>query len=325
MGGSQQLKIAVGFDGGGTKTDCIVLDAEGRTIGQGSAGPSNPLRVGFPAVSRELAMSAAQALGSAQLKPRDVAAVCAGLAGAGLRSVARAALVFLAREFPDALAQVTTDCEIALEAGVGSGPGVVLVAGTGSSAFGRNAVGQTARAGGFGSWIGDEGSAYEIGRRAVASVARTRDQAAPVTLLADMIPSALDCPSWTDLIERIAKNPDAVFPRIFPAVVAAADAEDAAAREILFTSALGLSAISLTVVRRLALQQREFALLKAGGVFGVSRMLDSMLDSVLVSAAPLARISRLETPAALGAARMAARLLADPAAEAHGVNLGSQG
>jgi N-acetylglucosamine kinase-like BadF-type ATPase len=318
------MKIAVGFDGGGTKTDCVVLDAEGNVIGQGSAGPANPLRAGFPAASEELAAAAARALDSAHLRARDVSAVCAGLAGAGRRSVTRRAMVFLAREFPDALAQVTTDCEIALEAAVGTGPGVVLIAGTGSSAFGRNAAGKTARAGGFGPWIGDEGSAYEIGRRAVASVARARDQAAPVTILADMISAALECLSWDELIERIAKNADAVFPRLFPVVVAAADAEDASAREILFTSALGLSSIALTVIRRLALQEQEFGLAKSGGVFGVSHLLDSMLDSVLLSAAPCASISRLSVPAAMGAARMAARLLADESSAAQRVDHGSQ-
>jgi N-acetylglucosamine kinase-like BadF-type ATPase len=309
MASARRMKIAVGFDGGGTKTECVVLDAEGNAIGRGSAGPSNPLRVGFPAAFQELAQAAAQALGGAQLKPPDVDAVCAGLAGAGRRSVIRKAMIFLAREFPGALAQVTTDGEIALEAAVGAGAGVVLVSGTGSSAFGRNEEGATARAGGFGPWIGDEGSAYEVGRRAVACVARARDQAAPVTVLADLIASELACPSWGELVERIANNPDAVFPRIFPVVVAAADAEDAPAREILFTSALGLSSIALTVVRRLSLPQQEFPLVKCGGVFGASRLLDAMLDSVLRSAAPLASISRLEMPPAMGAARLAARLL----------------
>ncbi len=96
-------------------------------------------------------------------------------------------LAFLSQEFLNAVSQVTTDYEIALEAAVGAGPGVVLIAGTGSAAYGRNAAGEMARAGGYGPWVGDEGSAFEIGRRAVAAVARTRDQAAPMTLLTDMI------------------------------------------------------------------------------------------------------------------------------------------
>ena len=135
-------------------------------------------------------------------------------------------MVYLAHEFPRAVAQVTTDYEIALEAAVGTGPGVVLLAGTGSVAFGRNATGETARAGGYGPWIGDEGSAFEIGRRAVAAVARTRDLDAPVTLLAEMIPAALDCPDWDELLMRIMKNPDEVFPKLLFTVAEAAKAED---------------------------------------------------------------------------------------------------
>src|SRR5437868_3917514 len=163
MAGSRRLNIAVGFDGGGTKTDCVVLDADGNTLGMGTAGPSNPLRVGPESAFAEMAEAAAQALAGAHLKPRQVDAVCAGLAGAGRRSVVRSAIIFLSREFPDALTHVTTDSEVALEAAVGQGPGVVLIAGTGSIAHGRNAAGATARAGGYGRWIGDEGSGYEIG------------------------------------------------------------------------------------------------------------------------------------------------------------------
>ena len=134
------------------------------------------------------------------------------------------------------------------------GPGIVLIAGTGSAAYGRNAAGETARAGGYGPWVGDEGSAFEIGRRAVAAVARTRDLDAPVTLLAEMIPAALECPDWDDLMQRIMKNPDDVFPKLFPIVADAANSDDSAAKEILFTSAIGLGNLAMIVVRRLRMK-----------------------------------------------------------------------
>ena len=214
----------LGFDGGGTKTDCVVLDANGEVIGEGHGGPANALRSGYDVAFRSIGDAAAEALNAARLKPDDVTGVCAGLAGTGQRSVVRRVMVFLVHEFPRAVAQVTTDHEVALEAAAGSGPGVVLIAGTGSAAYGRNAAGVTARSGGHGPWIGDEGSAYDIGRRAVAAVARTRDLDAPVTLLAEMIPAALNCPDWDDLMQRIMKNPDDVFPKLFPAVAEAASA-----------------------------------------------------------------------------------------------------
>jgi glucosamine kinase len=221
-------------------------------------------------------------------------------------------MVFLAKEFPAALAHVATDYEVALEAAVASGPGVVLIAGTGSVAYGRNAAGETARAGGYGPWIGDEGSAFEIGRRAVSAVARARDSDSPVTVLSNMIPAALDCPDWDDLLLRIMKNPDDVFPKLFPVVAAAANSEDSAAKEILFASAIGLGSLAMTVIRRLEMKNLQFPLVKCGGVFGHSRMLDSLLDSVLTSGALRAKISRLEISPAVGAARMAARLTGSP-------------
>jgi N-acetylglucosamine kinase-like BadF-type ATPase len=313
------MVYTLGFDGGGTKTDCAVLDAGGNIIGEGRGGPSNALRCGFDTAFRSLSEAADEALKSAGLHKHSVSGVCAGLAGAGRRNVVRKMLVFLAQDFPNALSQVTTDYEIALEAAVGAGPGVVLIAGTGSAAYGRNAAGETARAGGYGPWVGDEGSAFEIGRRAVAAVARSRDQAGPVTSLTEMIPAALDCADWDELTQRSMKNPDEIFPALFSVVAKAADAEDSAAKEILFTSAIGLGNLAMVVVRRLGMKEQEFPLVKCGGVFGHSRILDALLDSVVVSGALRAKISKLEISPAVGAARIATRLAEAPAqASPHG-------
>jgi N-acetylglucosamine kinase len=313
------MGYSLGFDGGGTKTECVLLDARGAVIGEGRGGPANPLRSGYDGAFTSLHEAAAGAMAAARIRPGDVTNVCAGIAGAGRRSVVRRVMVFLTEEFPAALTQVATDYEVALESAAGSGLGVVLIAGTGSVAFGRNAAGETARAGGFGPWIGDEGSAFDIGRRAVSAVARSRDTDAPVTMLAEMIPAALDCPDWDELMLRIMKNPDEVFPKLFPAVAAAANSEDSAAKEILFTSAIGLGNLAMIVIRRLGMKGEEFPLVKCGGVFGHSRMLDTLLDSVLASGALRAKISRLEISPALGAARMAARLSDwPPQAASHG-------
>ncbi len=313
------MGYSLGFDGGGTKTDCVLLDASGAVIGEGCGGPANPLRSGYDGAFSSLREAAAEAIAAAKIRPTDVTRVCAGLAGAGRRSVMRRIMVFLSQEFPLALTHVATDYEIALEAAAGSGPGVVLIAGTGSVAYGRNAAGETARAGGYGPWIGDEGSAFDIGRRAVSAVARTRDVDAPVTVLTEMIPAALDCPDWDDLMLRIMKNPDDVFPKLFPVVAAAANSEDSAAKEILFASTIGLGNLAMIVIRRLGMKGQQFPLVKCGGVFGHSRMLDSLLDSVLASGALRAKISLLEISAAVGAARMAARLSeSPPQAASHG-------
>ncbi len=302
------MKHWAGFDGGGTKTDCVILTDGGEIAGMGHAGPANALRCGFETAFRSIAEAASEALESAHLKPGDIAGVCAGLAGAGQRSVVRRMMVFLGNEFPHATVNVTTDLEVALELAVGPGPGVVLIAGTGSAAYGRNATGETARSGGYGPWVGDEGSAYDIGRRAVAAVARARDLNGPVTLLAEMISSVLNCSEWDDLMQRIAARPDEILPKLFPAVTDAANSGDSTAMEILFTAAVGLGNLALTVARRLEMNEGEFTLAKCGGVFGRSPQFDELLDSILASSAPQAKILHLKDMPALGAARMAARL-----------------
>ena len=100
-------------------------------------------------------------------------------------------------------------------------------------------------------------------------------------------------------------------------VVAAAQAQDATAQEILFDAALSLSTMAIAAIRRLGMQDTEFVLAKSGGVHGAAAMLDGMLDSLVLSAAPQARIVRLETPPAVGAARLAARLGRGVAATIH--------
>jgi N-acetylglucosamine kinase len=313
------MGYSLGFDGGGTKTDCVLLDANGNVIGEGRGGPANPLRSGYEVAFSSLREAAAGAIAAGKIRLGEITGVCAGLAGAGRRSVVRRMIVFLSEEFPAALTQVATDYEVALESAVGSAPGVVLIAGTGSVAYGRNAAGETARAGGYGPLLGDEGSAFEIGRRAVAAVARSRDMDAPVTVMAEMISAALDCPDWDDLMLRIMKNPDDVFPKLFPVVAAAANSEDSAAKEIMFASAIGLGNLAMIVIRRLGMKGQQFPLVKCGGVFGRCHMLDSLLDSVLASGALRAKILRLEISPAVGAARMAARLSeTPPQAASHG-------
>ena len=303
-------EYSIGFDGGGTKTECVLLEGDDHVLATGLAGPSNPLRVGFEQALTSLATAAGYVLTAARIEAEQIKAVCAGIAGAGQPRVLKRIMGHLVDTFPRADVHVTTDLEVALEAAVGEGPGVVLVAGTGSAAYGRDANGRTARAGGHGPWIGDEGSAFDIGRRAVAAVAQARDAMAPVTLLADMIPAALECPDWTTLLERIAEAPDQVLPRIFPLVVEAADAEDAPAQEILYGAALGLSALALSVARRLELADKSFVLGKAGGVFGHSSYLDATLDALLQSGAKRTEIQALRISPACAAARLARRLLA---------------
>jgi len=313
------MNYYLGFDGGGTKTECVVLDEFGRTVAQAAAGPSNPLRVGLGEATLALNSAAVEALASADLRTGHIRSVCAGLAGAGRASVVREVAAFLAQSFPASIVHVTTDLEVALEAATGSGPGVVLVAGTGSSAYGRNAEGEVARAGGHGPWIGDKGSAFDIGRRAVVAVASAQDLGAPPPRLVELVLAALGLSGWEELVERVAQSPDGIFPQLFPVVVESAEAGDKIARKILSAAVNELTGLAAAVIRRLGLRKAEFVLAKSGGVFDRSALLDAPLDDALRQFAPRAKISLLRVSPAVGAARLARRLAdSPPGSEAHG-------
>src|SRR5438477_7307606 len=154
------MKCFLGFDGGGTKTDCVVLNEAGAVVTRGRGPASNPTRIGFPAAFTALQASYESCVNSTRI-PLDIVALCAGLAGAG-RPENRAQLQdFLQQQFPGTLVDVRTDLELALDA-IPDGPAIVLVVGTGSAAIGRDAAGTVKREGGFGPAGSDEGSAFDI-------------------------------------------------------------------------------------------------------------------------------------------------------------------
>jgi N-acetylglucosamine kinase-like BadF-type ATPase len=324
------MDVFLGFDAGGTKATCVVLDAAGHFLGEVTGGPANPLRVGFAKASFALEDTALRALGEARQETESVRAIYAGVAGAGRPRIARRLVSYLSHAFPQAAVRVTTDIEIALEAAIGQddldsgkpNAGVVIVAGTGSAACGRNSAGKTGRAGGWGPWIGDPGSAYDIGRRAVEAALAARDHLGPPTTLGEGIlraeeadaetPKAQD---WDALLERIAKHPDAVFPKLFSVVVEAAAAGDAVAQEILVSAAKSLAGLAKAVIDSLGLADQPFTLTKSGGVFGHSAHLDDALDQELTRIAPNARIAPPRISPARAAAELARKSISDIAAD----------
>lgn len=302
------MSYFLGFDGGGTKTECVLMDDNGQVLTSTRGAASNPLRTGYPKAWFALSSVVDAILERNKIKSTDIRGICAGLGGAGRPQVARRVRTFLQRSFPNAAVRVTGDLDIALAAAAGVGKGVVLLAGTGSAAVGRNASGRIVRAGGRGPWIGDEGSAFDIGRLALAAVYRAADGTGPKTDLSERVLGALECRDGDELVERIAKNPDDVFPKIFPLVCNLAESGDEVARGLLISAAGSLAELARSVVDRLQLTGEEFELAKAGGVFGRSPLLDATLDSRLTGVAPRARIVALRISPAQAAAEIARNL-----------------
>jgi glucosamine kinase len=308
------MRFVLGFDGGGTKTDCVLMDEAGFVRAEGRSGPSNPMRVGFGGALAAVCEAGRTAMQNAKLTPAEIGAVCAGLAGAAQPESQRKMTKLLAEEFPCPYVHICTDLDLTLEA-TGEGRAIVLLAGTGSAAVGRDLSGQVVRVGGHGPLLGDEGSAYDVGRRAAIAALRAADRGEKDSYLATRILHELRATDWEDLQLRVYRVPDEVFPRIFPVVTSAADEGDRQARALLQDAAGELAALVVDLQQRLGLNNEKFLLVKSGGMVGRSAYFDRLLDEQLSIAAPRAEFGALVITAAEAAARLALRLLLAPVKE----------
>src|SRR5690242_10749473 len=128
----------LGMDGGGTRTTAWLADERGRVLARAEAGPSNPLKVGFEAAQGEILSAARRALRQARLQPlHALGAVCLGLAGVDRPPVHRRLLAWLRKSIPAGFHLLTSDAAIALQAAIGNRPGIMVISGTGSIAYGR--------------------------------------------------------------------------------------------------------------------------------------------------------------------------------------------
>src|SRR5947209_7217999 len=191
-----------------------------------------------------------QACAAAEITPAKVSGTCVGGSGAARPELAAIVQSILA-EILSSPIKVVGDMEIALEAAFDDGPGVIVIAGTGSIAYGRDHKGRTARAGGWGFEIGDEGSAHWIGRTAISAVLRASDregQSAADSALAQALCKAWGFSSLLDLARAANSVPGPDFAALFRTVVAS---DDDQARQVLARAGMELAEIAAIIVGRL--------------------------------------------------------------------------
>jgi N-acetylglucosamine kinase-like BadF-type ATPase len=297
------MRYILGFDGGGTKTECVLMNSADHVLARTFAGPSNPSRIGVESAVRAIEESANLALGEARLERSAISAIGAGIAGTAKLEMKDAMSRALQRCFVGAAITVLTDLEAALAAS-GEGPAIVLVMGTGSASFGRNREGEIARAGGYGPSSSDQGSAYDIGRRAIEAAMRERSGESE-TALGKQILTQLGCTEWAVVQHRAQTIPDEIFPPIFPIVAKAADTGDTTTQEVLMQAAQELAFLVGDVADRLHLRESGFLLAKIGGTVGRSHFFDAQIDAALKKAVPNAQIGKLRISPAEAAALVA--------------------
>jgi N-acetylglucosamine kinase-like BadF-type ATPase len=260
------VAIFLGIDGGGTKTSCVIGD-ETSVLGSGTAAGSNVVRLGEAKAREALAAAISQACAAAKIKPAQIERTCVGLAGAGRPEVSNLVHRLLAQLVSGEI-EVVGDMVIALQAAFGNGAGVMVIAGTGSMAYGRDASGNTLRAGGWGFSVFDEGSGHWIGRSAIAAVMRDYDETGEEnSVLMNNIRTSWDLTTREQLVLAANASPSPDFAALLPAVVSAADSGDALARSILTQAGTELARLAKIVIRRLFSDGAKVPVAMTGGVF----------------------------------------------------------
>ena len=243
----------LGIDGGGTKTRCVLGD-ETTELATAMTGGCSVIRHGEQQAREALHTAIRQVCVTAKISPDRINAVCIGVTGAARPEIAAKIRGILTELIPEGNAtrvEVVGDNVIALEAAFGAGSGVIMIAGTGSIVYGRDAAGHTARAGGWGFAISDEGSGHWIGRRAVSAILNAQDQGVE-TALTDMVFQAWKINTIDELVQQANSTPPPDFPRLFPIVLRAAEEADAIAGELLSDAGAKLAELAAIVVHRLA-------------------------------------------------------------------------
>ena len=296
----------LGMDGGGTQTTAAVSDERGRVLAQAVTGPSNPLKVGFNSSQHELLRAARQALRKARVKPREVNAVCVGLAGVDRPPVHRRLLSWLRRSVPARSYLLTSDAAIALEAAVGNRPGVIVISGTGSIAYARDARGRVSRSGGWGLPFDDVGSGYDLGRGAIVAALRALDGRGPHTILTPKLRRALRLRNVTQVILR--RYTPAEIAALAPLVQEVARSHDRVALALCDQAGRDLAELAAALLKRLGWLRRSVPIVCAGGVFASSAKIRRAFAQRLHHYAPRARVALLRRPAVEGALALARHL-----------------
>jgi N-acetylglucosamine kinase-like BadF-type ATPase len=302
--------FVLGIDGGGSKTLCVAADASGRVLSRAQGTGANPYASGEREVEnllRHLIGEASQGLSG------EPAAICIGMAGVD-RDTERSLLLALIRRLRvTAPVLIVNDALIALVAGIHDVPGIVIISGTGSIAYGRNARGLAARAGGWGYVLGDEGSGYWIGRRALSVVVRAGDGRGPATgltprLLAHYGVTRPQDLSW-EVQRRDLRPPGIAALAIY--VQRACEEGDAVAASIVAQAADELTLSAASVARRLGMDA-GCPIVLAGTIFKAVPALTDALTRSIEAGLPQSRVSVLDREPAMGAVELALALLRGP-------------
>jgi len=302
--------VVVGVDGGGSRTRIWVADERGQQLGS-AEGPGSAIRPGEADRSADVIVTTTrEALASCDMTHVTPKVLCVGVAGVG-REPERQALwqALVSRDVADEVV-VHADAAIALDDAFGDGAGILLIAGTGSVAFGRSPTGSTSRCGGWGPVCGDEGSGAWIGRRALSIVTASFDEREPSTALVGAILTAAQVNDVHGLVAWAGAATPADLAALAPVVSSVADAGDLRANSLLSMASEELVLHVRTLARQLFGDERaSVPVAFAGGLLSPGAPLRQRVEHRMKTAVPGAQLRAEEVVPVRGAVRGALRYL----------------
>ena len=300
-------QLFVGVDGGGTKTNVALMNSAGEIVGEGNAGPSNPLRVGVETAVSNILKAIDSACDDGGVTRGDITSATLGLAGVrrqDLRDRVKASFVEHSRI---RRTTVMTDAEIALFGTAMGKPALVVIAGTGSICIGKNEKEETAIAGGWGPLAGDEGGGIGIAEEALHRIAKASDGRGLPTSLTERASEYFRASGPENLIVAIY-SPQMDNTRIAGFarhVVEAAQDGDRIAEDIIKEAGFELGVAACAVIEKLALEEHEIPIGCVGSIFSAGSLLTHPMLNTIHTIAPKAFLTKPIVPPAQAAALMA--------------------
>jgi N-acetylglucosamine kinase-like BadF-type ATPase len=293
--------LYLGIDAGGSKTAWLVLCGDA-VVCEGETAGMQVNALGADVAAQRLRSVFELARGTIG---RDCDGVVAGLAGAGSREVRADLLRALAALGKSPPLHLVGDVQVAAAAALSAGPGVAVWSGTGSFAVARAADGLLHRVGGRGWLLGDQGSAFDMARRAAAAVVDAEDGLGPPTALRAALLAAAAVAAATDLGRALQARPPRDLAALYPSVRATAEHGDAAALAVQRGGAEALSALVLAAARRARLHPQDLRVIAGGGVLQHDATFLALVQAACAARGLCADIQLCVRSAAHGAAKLA--------------------
>jgi len=308
--------LFLGVDGGGTKTEFVLIDRAGRVAGRHQGGASYYLQVGFDGLNRVLADGVAAVIGQADAGPGDIIYAFFGLPAYGEDSEVRPLLDVM----PEAVLghrryHCGNDMVCGWAGSLASRDGINIVAGTGSIGYGEYR-GRNARAGGWGEVFSDEGSAYWIAVQGLNAFTRMSDGRRARGPLHDIFRAHFELADDLDVCGRVmgqgTPSRDAIA-ALSQLVSRAAEAGDPAALGIFETAGAELAAMVEAIRAAVGIPGAETtAVSYSGGVFNSGKLILEPFSRALTRFDAQYRLQAPLLPPGLGAALYAARCAGEP-------------